>query len=269
MNCKNCRQLLLLQADFEPVPSEVEAHLGQCPACRRWQQRLAQVEKVVPLLPVPLSETKSSFKERVLRGLELEPVAAPAVRRWFPRRWPAALWVGAAAACVLLTVGVFLATYFSGSAPGPAVAIKNPPPEAKEKTKETTLAGRLLEKNLELARASTPKKRLEALADLASLLERESQSLSEVAGPQEMTDLAGLFGRVVNDGIVPRANSLPAPERRPTLGPIRDQLDKAGRHAEKMARAASPEKRNTWLQLAAVARDGHRRLSMLVEEDTP
>jgi len=280
MNCDTCRQSLLERAEFEPVPGDAEAHLAACSECRRWRAQLALVETSVPRLPIPPSGKKQQFQEAMLQGLEASDMAFP------PAPPPATLplragmslrnWVmvaagGAVAAGILIMIGLLLnnaRTRLDDNRPEQDLVEKNPHPDKEKSKLPDTLAGRLLAKNFDLARALTAEARLESLASLALLLHDEGRSLAPVAGPKELNAIADLYGKVVEGGIVPRARDLPV-DRRRALGPIRNRLAEAGKEAEKLARAAPPEQAEPWLRIAAVARAGQQQLNALITEATP
>lgn len=280
MSCENCRQLLLDRADFEPVPSEAEAHLAECPACRRWRDKLALVEKSVPRLPIPQSDRKQAFQEAVLRGLDAvdspapeppsAPVSIPVRTKMSARHWVIVAAGSAAAAGVLLMIGLLLhdALMRSDDTSEQNLVDQKPRPEKQKLKLPDTLAGRVLARNFDLAKAVSVEARLESLASLALVLHEEGRSLSPLAGPKEMNVIADLYGKVVEGGIVPRARDLPV-ERRRALDPIRDRLAEAGREAEKLAQAATPEQAEPWRRIAAVARAGQKQLSVLIAEATP
>lgn len=267
MNCNSCQRLLLLQADFEPVPAEVAAHLAQCRACRRWQDQLVRIEKVIPTLPVPPSQRKEAFQTEVLRGVEAEPVAVPMRRRWNSWQWRAAVSV---AAGIVVLAGAFLVNSLMRTSVDPQpVADQSPPPKKpRPRLLETTLTAKLLNKNLDLSEETDPEKRLATLSSLASAIQDEGRSVSDVAEAKDLDKLAELYGKIVDQGIVARAKALPQ-ERRRSLDRVRDKLAEAGKEAEKLARDTAPEKAEPWLKMAAISRRGQDQLSALLEEATP
>ena len=64
MNCDvSQRRLLALPEPADPPPA-LREHLEVCPHCQEMQRRLVQVERNVPLLPVPASTARADFLER-------------------------------------------------------------------------------------------------------------------------------------------------------------------------------------------------------------
>src|SRR5205823_5793347 len=115
------------------------------------------------------------------------------------------------------------------------------------------------------AEADTPRKRVETLAELADALHRETHTLAPEAPIKDLQDLASLYEQVIHDGVVPRARTLPAAERREVLVPIRTQLARVERDAERLAEKASSAA--PLLQIAAAARKGDQQLRALMEEE--
>jgi hypothetical protein len=125
---------------------------------------------------------------------------------------------------------------------------------------------RLIRCDLRLARARTPRERVEALADLADRLHAESRGLAQAAAAQELYRLAGLYTKVVRGAMVPRSRAVPPGERQQVLAPIVARLARARQDAQRLAeqtpRAAGPLR-----SMAAAAREGEVRLRGLMGED--
>jgi hypothetical protein len=130
------------------------------------------------------------------------------------------------------------------------------------------LLEKLLERDLRLANAATQRERVEALADLADDLQGETRELALDAEEADLKTLSELYGQVVREGIVARAQALPAAERREVLAPIADRLLKAGKAAEILAQNVTSDSAKSLKAIAKAAGDGHRELVML-QEDKP
>jgi hypothetical protein len=220
-----------------------------------------QIESHVPSLPLPLSQGKEPFLQSFLRGDQLLPLA-PA-RKW-SRRQRITLASGLAAAVILVACGIMLMQGLSRRERRPnADAVKGP------RITDKTLAGKLLELNLRLAEAESPRRRVETLARLADNLQGESRALARVAEPKDLDALARLYSMVVRDGIVARARSIPAGERHEALDPITEQLARTRREAEDLAEKAAPDAARPLLLIAAAARSSDRDLRDLLKEATP
>ena len=263
MNCSQCQRQLL----EENSGPEVEAHLAECMACRQWHKMLMQVESHVPLLPVPESLRKTQLQEELIHGAATTPETIPlhvptAPARPFIRiswRELAAVGGGLAAAAVLIAGGIFLGNMLSPP--------RNPnPPVVQANNKEKTLAGKLIELDMQLAQSDNTRERVETLAKLAENLQGESRSLAQVAGPKELQTLAKLYSKVVEEGLVQRARKLPAADRREVLDPILSQLMIAKKDAEEMAQKAPAESAVPFQVIAAAARNSDLQLRKLMEE---
>src|SRR5262245_27768578 len=63
--CEITQRQMLALTDPDHPPTSVQAHLDGCPACRDWQKHIVQIDRSVPLLPYPASQTKSAFLQRL------------------------------------------------------------------------------------------------------------------------------------------------------------------------------------------------------------
>src|SRR5262249_21225359 len=122
--------------------------------------------------------------------------------------------VAVAAAAVLIASGIWLGTFLARG-PEEQQAIVKPAPKDQPQPPAPPLMAQLVECDVRLAQAETPKQRVEALAHLADALWRETHTLGDANGgaAKEVAELAGLYERVVRDGVVPRARTLPRPQR--------------------------------------------------------
>src|SRR2546427_155088 len=68
MTCDLCQRQLLLSEDPENPDLEVSAHLAECQACRDRQRQLAQIEHNVGRLPAPASSPQA-FLDKFLSDL--------------------------------------------------------------------------------------------------------------------------------------------------------------------------------------------------------
>ncbi len=278
MNCELSQRRLLEALSPDEPPPEVAAHLADCAACRAWQQQLVRIERHVPLLPTPLS----TRKERFLRSLKNEPdlPSLPSRRPVRRRRLlrPVYWGVGGVAAAVALIVLVgprFLhgprddqqvkANQTNGSQK-PRRA--NPGEQAVEPPGDTLVA-RLMECDLRLAQAGTPRQRVQMLADLADALRDEAKVLARAAAPEALDTVTAMYARVIRDGLVNRAHALPGPERREVLTPIAARLASVEREVAEVAPTAAPTSAERLQRLALVARDGDVKLRALIQGGAP
>jgi hypothetical protein len=262
MTCEVC-QRRLLASEYPATPSaELRAHLETCPECSRWHRSLLRIERHVSLLPVPTTHARKRLLTQLLGAGEPEPAPAPAPAPIVPAPWwrkPLFLRATAAAAAGILVVcGVLLGLMLTR---GPA-----PEPErARGQEPDQDLVARLVDCDVRLAEADTPRKRVEALAELAEALRHEGQALRRADGAQkDLREVAQLYERVIREGVVPRARNLPPAERRAALNPIASGLARASREAGELARDGAPAA-EPLRQIAAAASDGDRVLRKLME----
>ncbi len=263
MNCETCQRRLLATEDPATPATEVQAHLADCSACQRWQRQLLRIERHVPLVPVPASRAKNRFLNKFLILEAPEPatvsppptVPPPAVPWW---RRPLAVRFVRAAAIVIssgLLCGYLLVR--RGPTPDTPVAVA---PEADQ-----DLVARLVDCDVNLAAANTARKRVETLTDVADALVREAHALRRANGGEvELREVAQLHAKVIREGIVAHANTVPAAERRQVLGRIASRLARSEREARQVAGRNAPASAPL-LQIAEAARDGDRQLRELIE----
>jgi hypothetical protein len=261
MKCEHYRlRLLATETPGQPAP-EVEDHLAACPACREWQQRLLQIETLVPRLPVPASRTRAAFLERFLRPSRPGPAGARRGGKW-------RLVAAGLAAAVLISVGGFIGNFLWNTWRQPDELRQNTTPlgtQPKPATRDT-LVSRLLQCDLRLARATGPKQRARALADLADALQTEVRTLVRHSGIPRLIRLARLYSKVVRQGLVPGFRAVPAGQRQKVLAPIAKQLARAERNAERLARE-SPGSARPLRLIARAAREGRTSLRGLLAKD--
>jgi hypothetical protein len=293
MKCRACQHELLTAATPELPAHAVADHLASCAVCREWHRRLLRIESNVERIPVPASEVKERFLERLTNPVD-PPAPLPILPLPPPRRPLFGLaTAGLVAAVILIACGIFLGNLLSRSLQreGPAPVVKAPekPPEKvtpkqptpKDKTPAPVdkapaappatppLASRLLTHDLSLAEADTPRRRVETLAALADELQGETRALARKADPEDLHTLARLYVKVIREGIMARARQLPMDERRQILEPMAKRLDQTRRDVQELAREVRPASAEALRQIAMAAQDGTDRLRVLMEEATP
>lgn len=271
MNCRSAQnQLLILEEPGRPS-AEVQEHLEDCDSCRQWQERLLHVERHVPWLPVPASQNRDAMIRQFLEGnsrpangtgadrpvpppiLSLENARAP-LARLIPRyRLYAALAV-AAALFLLVFDGLMLLKPDQAATRG------------KKGPGQDAFLASLLDRNLRLAKARTPRKRLEALVDLADDLQGHARRLIRGAEVEDLQELAQLFEQVVDEGIIRGAVVLPADQRPEVLPAAADRLARAGHDAGRLAQEAPDGSAGALRVIAAAAQHGGERLRALMRE---
>jgi hypothetical protein len=252
MNCETSQRSLLAADRPDRPPAAVQAHLARCPRCRQWQRRLLQLERQVPLLPVPATTAKADLIWRLLT--DSPGPSVPRAPTLEPKQW---LWAAAGLAAVF----VLLVNSWSVllRPPDRPAAVAPKPPAAPD-----TMLAHLLQRSLRLAEATSARQRVEGVAGLAELLHGESGTLGRLAEADDVEALARLYERVIQEGVVARAQALPAAELRDVLEPIAGRLAQAGREADGLAREV-PAASAGWVQsLAAVSRKGEEQLRALM-----
>lgn len=303
MNCRSTQNQLLILEDPDRPSAEVREHLEECESCRQWQERLLQLERHIPCLPVPASRNRDALIRQFLDGssrpangtvgveggpdipvwpgaartgmsvppggmsvppgrpvpppiLSLENARAP-LARLIPRyRLYAALAV-AAALFLLVFDGLMLLK------PDEAAT------KARKRPGQDPFLASLLDRDLRLAKAQTPRKRLEALVDLADDLQGQTRRLVRGAEVEDLHELARLFEQVVDEGIVRGAVVLPAEQRAAIVPAAADRLTRAGRDAGRLAQEAPDGSAGALRLIAAAAQHGGERLRALMREGMP
>jgi hypothetical protein len=265
MICQAVQNQLLALPDPSRPGVDLRDHLQACAACRQWQHRLLQIERNVPVLPVPSSTGQKAFLRQFLAGSGDAPVVVPppkksgleklALGAWPPGPWGYA--AAAVAAVVLVSLGSW-ALWRPRELPVLRAATKAPLPDP--------FVASLMQRDLRLAVAETGRERLEVLSDLADDLFQETRQVVRGARAEDLDQMAQLYEKVVQEGIVhlSRAPSLRAADRRQVLAALADRLAQAGREADRLARGAPQNAVRPLQVIGAAARDADNRLRGLV-----
>ncbi|HEV3202955.1 MAG TPA: hypothetical protein VGY77_01160 [Gemmataceae bacterium] len=279
MNCQDFRNLLLVDEDPCRPASAVQAHIQVCEDCRKWQNRLNQLERNVPLLPIPTSDAKANVL-RLFRS-EIPMMEKPAsveangnpefsgpivssdtvrfqLRKLIPRhRWYAAAGVAAALLVLIFDALVLWNPH------GPVVK------ETKKDSPKDAFLANLMDRNLRLAEAKSPHKRLEALADLADDLQTHTRKIIRKAQAGDLQQLARLYEQVIREGIGRSAKEVSPGQRLQVLKPIAERLTRAGRDAGGMASDVPDESAGALRLIASAAKKGGDELRVLFGEQLP
>jgi hypothetical protein len=273
MNCEVVQRRLMSALDPAQVPPDLRAHLLICGPCRDWQGQLLQLEQHVRQIPVPSSRGKSRLLKQ-LRGTPsprrpLEPATAAAALVAGPARasasggslpfrtWPRQRLLGSLAAAILFgLLGWWLL--------GPGKTENQDAPMTRPAN--DPLLASLLQYDVRLATANSPKERIGLLADVAQTLHDESRFLASEPSGEQLNGLAGLYEQVIRYGINKQAPSIPASERPRVFKPIIEQLEKAAQASERLVKKVSAEQALSVQKMANVAWDGRRYLTTLLAE---
>jgi hypothetical protein len=288
MSCLSVQNELLGLEEPSSPPAPVREHLAGCSACREWQRRLVQLERNVPLLPVPPSQGRVRLLRRLLR-IDSEPAkpkasaltdsdevvstvdtpgplqaAAPASGDGVGLRAPvppvpaskrplgiprkARGYMAYGAAALAACLVVVIAW----RGPRPALQMETEKSVVPVRLAPDPLLAQVVRCDLRLAEAQGLEQRLEALADLADDMDVEARPLVRLGAVDDLAELGRLYQKVVG-GIVDGARALPRGERTRVLRPLADRLADTG----KLARLPS-------MRLAA--RAGEQQLRALIGE---
>lgn len=269
MTCQSIQNRVLLLPDPRQVPADLRTHLDACPACAAWWCRAARLETLLELLPAPPApgDKKAALVgELIAAGTAVPgvstggrgPVPSAGVAAW--RR--AAGYAAALAAAVLVVAG------------GWRLATRPNAPKEVAAAPRHPLLDAVVKRDLALARADTPAKRLEVLGGLADDLSAETRGLARVATAEELNELSAWFGTVVRKGIVRQAADLERlpvhpigrAERAAVYTRLAGQLDAAAREAAAAAREAPAGSQDALKRIADAARDGRQALATLATE---
>jgi hypothetical protein len=268
MNCQVVQNKILAEPDPRLLPERLRLHVAGCEVCRAWAQQAARLEALIEKLPAPAapSAKKAALVGKLERGEPIitRPVTTPAAAR-APResRWIEfvqnnALVIGSLAAAILVALGAW--ALFPRNGPKPEIAAIPDDP----------FLNKIVERDVALAKATTPEERLKILSGMAVDLSAQARSLARVASPEELRDLAKWYGKVVNDGIVKQAENLPtriqAPAeeqaRNAALTALTSQLGITAAETDKLLGSVPPESKPALQKIADTARDGQKRIEI-------
>jgi hypothetical protein len=257
MNCQSAQiHLLNLERPDQPPPV-VASHLNRCSACREWYQRLLQLEANLPLLPVPASDAKARLLAEfrtIPRGLPVQPPGLAGDElpwaRYERRLKRVSVALALTAALVLIALGL---AFWRLAAPQ-----ASPPLEPTD----ANLLAALTQRKPQLPSAKTPRQRIEVLADLADDLTSEARARAEAADTANLNEVVLLYQRLVEEGIVTQAQTLT--DQPDVLSAIADRLGRAGSETEDLAGRVPAHSAEALRTIAAAAREGDRRLRVLM-----
>ena len=129
---------------------------------------------------------------------------------------------------------------------------------------------KMVQRNLELAKADDAGKRLQVLSGMADDLSAQARSLARVASPEELRDLAMWYRKVVNQGIVKQAENLPARTRTPgeeqarsaALTALTSQLGKTAAETDKLLSSVPPDAKPALQKIVETAREGQKKIEL-------
>lgn len=262
MKCKEAYVCLLASQTPDNPPVELRQHLLRCGKCRQRQKRLLALEDELRQLPRPGESPQARL--RLLEQLPPQVAAEPPLTasttvpaqpiRW--RRWA----VGSLTAAALVVFALGLTLGWSLSHPEAPLASSPTKPGSSTGPRESAV-GRILDSDLRLADTSSPSERLTALADMASELRGEALWLAKEGPAEDVLLVSGLYERVVFQGVVNRAKSLPPEQHSGLIGSLVKQLEQTAAESDRAAATALPGANEGLRNLATAARAASRSLS--------
>jgi len=260
MICPKIQQVLLMSDRPDQPAADVRAHLADCAACRGLQRRLFDVEQQIPLLPVPASTRRDGFLQQIRQGNVLpEPTVSPS-ELWLGSHRPTkergllklAMSLALAASLLLFALGWWVWPHSTNNHVRPA----------------DPLVVRQQDRDHRLAKAQTPRERVQVLADLAKGLHDEARQLAGKSNPEELRVVAQFYREVVlsgHDNLLKQARQL-SPKERTMLEGVAEDLGNAESDLLGLAEreveegAAAPLR-----EIAVAARESHDQLRQLLQ----
>jgi hypothetical protein len=272
MNCQVVQNKILAEPDPRLLPERLRLHVAGCEACRAWAQQAARLEALVEKLPAPAapSAKKAALVGKLERGEPIitRPVTTPAAAR-APResRFTEflrnnALVIGSLAAAILVALGAW--AFFPRNGPKPQMVEIPDDPFLKK----------MVERNLELAKADSAGKRMQALSGMADDLSAQARGMARVASPEELRDLARWYDKVVKDGLVKQAENLPVRTYTPAeeqartaaLNALAKQLNDTAAETDRLLGSVPPESKPALQKIVDTARHGQKKIEMAKTE---
>ena len=271
MNCSQA-YLWMLSADAAegPLPPALRRHLRLCRRCLRRRRRALRLNWEVRC-GSPLPDDPAA-RARIVRAVARTAAASARPRRLLPGGQRLLPW--AAAAVLLLAVLCVLLALPKRERPAKicGLAVSPPPadqpaapeqhaaavaPSAPPDAADGDLLLRVVRHDLSLAQADGPPDQLQALAAMAADLWGEAERQARRPGRFDLALLAGLYERVVDQGVVGQALALKGVKRDEILSPVVEQLRDTAGAAGRLA-AEVPESAPALTRLSAAAHSALR-----------
>lgn len=255
MTCEALQSEILTLPDAREISATQREHVAACPACQAWWQQVRRIETLVEKLPAPASSGKAELiAELQGKGPVIRDLSQLRVRgSGFDRRKVYAL--AGLAASIAVVVGVV--TLMSGPS-GKTVQTQPAPPHP--------FLERVVQRNISLAKSTSPTDRLANLGLLAEDVRLEARDLARVASAEDLKALAGWYDKLVREGLMTQAEALPKLEpaaRAALLRNLADRLTTAGDDADQMSRDVPQEARDSMRRMAETAKAGQQKLRQL------
>ena len=205
MNCQAIQNQILALPDPRELSPALREHVLGCATCQAWARQAARLESLLEQLPVPPAPTgklEALIGELMSADPVIQPMATPATRpslglvavRFLRSN---ATYVSGLAAAVLLAVGIYALWPTRTPTPKSDIVQKHP------------LLDKMVARDVAMARADSPTKKIEVLSGMADDLATDARSMARLASGSELKQMAGWYEKVVKDGMVKQAESLP------------------------------------------------------------
>jgi hypothetical protein len=268
MNCQVVQNKILAEPDPRLLSERLRLHVAGCEACRAWAVQAARLEALVEQLPAPAapSAKKAALVGKLERGepIIVRPLATPAPAskaresRLMEFVRENALALGGLAAAVLVAWGAWALFPRNGARPEMAAMPDDP------------FLKKMVERNLELAKADNVGKRMQVLSGMADDLSAQARGLARVASPEELRDIARWYGKVVEDGLVKQAENLPVRIHTPAeeqvraaaLNALASQLNDTAAETDKLLASVPPESKPALQKIVDTARHGQKKIEL-------
>ena len=129
---------------------------------------------------------------------------------------------------------------------------------------------KMVQRNLALAKADTPSKRLQVLGGMADDLSTQARNLARVASPDALRDLARWYDKVVKDAIVKQVekmpvHAMPPAERQAQFKALAERLGETAAETDQLLGGVPPDAKPALQKIVDAARDGQKRLPRTTE----
>jgi hypothetical protein len=136
-----------------------------------------------------------------------------------------------------------------------------------ERTPEYPLLKNVTQRQVALANADTPAKKLRALGGLADDLSAEARDLARVASADELQDIARWYGQV-KENLVEQAQNIPLhamvpAEKEKEFQQLAKKLGETAAEVERVAAEVSPDAKPALQRIINTARDGETKFQAL------
>lgn len=258
MNCTVIQRRLLSAENPEQPPAEIKNHLAECSACRAWQRRLVQMERLIPQLPLPASAAKETFLERIkgegerIRRAALVQPSSFVLPPFKKERGLRKLSLAFTLAASLL---LFALAWWSW--PHNTAGVSD-----ATRIEQVKLDRRLTDS----LHVDTAKERVLRLAKLADEVHREAGALA--GNSERLEQWARFYAQVIGQHLIEQARQLPAEDRQAVLSKITLRLAAAESEAsrsETQCKTTAPRSAAAFHRIAVASQKGERDLRSLMK----